>query len=411
MMKIKPLFFAIPIIISGSLFASATQKIVSFQPAVSAAERIKSVESLHGKVTREFHIVDALVAVFPDNVKDSQIYSLVGVVKVDDDKYLKWIEETPFILSLSSVDIALKQLKVSDFQISETIPVPTVPNISDEEKEIPWGVKRVNAAAAWPVTMGAGIKVAVIDTGIDYSHPDLQANYGGGYNAIISTTPPLDDHGHGTHVAGTIAAVRDFKGVVGVAPKTMLYGVKVLDNTGSGYISWIISGIEWAVDNNVDVMNMSLGSPNSVDSLAQAVTAAYKKGITIICAAGNTSGSVIYPAKYPESIAVSASDSSDKIASFSSRGPEIDFIAPGVMVYSTYYGSSYATMSGTSMASPHVAGLASLAVSLGADTPAKVKEALIKAAVSINLKPDEEGAGLINAGKLGSPQKTEKNTR
>lgn len=400
MMKITPSLLAILIILSGSLIASAAQKIISFQPAVSAAERGRSVESLNGKVLQEFHIINALVAVFPDNVKDSQIYSLGGVVRVDEDKYLKWIEEALPVLLLSSVAPALKLIATGDPGISETIPVPSLPNISDEEKEIPWGVKRVNASAVWPVTMGAGIKVAVIDTGVDYSHPDLQDNYAGGFNAIISTTPPLDDHGHGTHVAGTIAAVRDFKGVVGVAPKARLYGVKVLDNTGSGYISWIISGIEWAVDNNVDLINMSLGASYSVDSLAQAVTAAYKKGVTMICAAGNTAGSVIYPAKYPEAIAVSASDSSDKIASFSSRGPEIDFIAPGVSVYSTYYGSSYGTMSGTSMASPHVAGLASLAVSLGADTPDKVKEALTKAAASVNLKPDEEGAGLINAGKL-----------
>lgn len=253
-MKIKTLLLAIATIVSVSLFASANQKIISFQPVIAASERTKSIESLGGKVTREFHIIDALVAVFPNKITDANIYSLQGVTNVEKDKYIKWIELAPMALPLSLVETVLQQIKAGNHEISEASPMSVAPKMTDEEKEIPWGVKRVNASAAWPVTMGEGAKVAVIDTGIDYNHPDLKENYSGGYNVIISSSPPLDDHGHGTHVAGTIAAVRDFKGVVGVAPKAKIYGVKVLDNYGSGYVSWVITGIEWAADNKMNTL-------------------------------------------------------------------------------------------------------------------------------------------------------------
>jgi len=131
------------------------------------------------------------------------------------------------------------------------------------------------------------------------------------------------------------------------------------------------------------------------------VDKAKESGITVVCAAGNDSGPVNYPAKYDSVIAVSALGTDDKIAYFSSRGPEIDFIAPGVSVYSTYKGGGYKTMSGTSMASPHVAGLAALAVSAGAKTPDEVFEMLKKAASYLGLKPTEEGNGLIDASKIG----------
>ncbi|MEA3306250.1 MAG: S8 family serine peptidase, partial [Elusimicrobiota bacterium] len=124
------------------------------------------------------------------------------------------------------------------------------------------------------------------------------------------------------------------------------------------------------------------------------------KGITVVCAAGNDSGAVNYPAKYAETIGVSATTSSDAIAYFSSRGPEIDFAAPGYNIYSTYKDGKYKTMSGTSMACPHVAGLAALAVSLGHTSPAEVKEALTKASIDIGLEPNLQGKGLIQAGMI-----------
>lgn len=394
---------ALACLLAGASYASAGAKIITFAPSSKLADRISAVENAGGTVTKDLHIINALAAVFPDNVKDGAIYAMKSVRNVEEDLYLKWIEAAPEALPLSYAADGIGRLQ-DGTETAELLPVPAKPVVSPEEKEIPWGVKRVNAPGVWNATMGEGVTVAIIDTGMDYTHPDLARNYAGGYNAVKPETPPLDDHGHGTHVSGTIGAIRDRQGVAGVAPNVKLYAVKVLDANGSGSYSNIVDGIQWAADNKIQVINMSLGGGSGTPALAAVMTAADKAGVTIVCAAGNDSGPVGFPAKYPEAIAISASDSSDKIASFSSRGAEIAFIAPGVDIYSTYKGGSYKKLSGTSMASPHVAGLAALAVASGADTPVKVKAALKKAASSIGLKPTEEGAGMINAATLAGIQ-------
>ncbi len=396
------------VIFAGLLFAfaaaaQASQKIVSYESAFRGGAIVKSVESIGGQVTRQFKLIDALVAIFPDNIKDASIYSLAGVTSVEEDKYIKWIESEPLSMNavaLPSLANAMRTVR-ANAGWEASLPAAVRPVIDPNDKEIPWGVKRVNAAGLWNFTEGAGIKVAIIDTGIDYTHPDLKANYAGGYNTIVTTAPPLDDHGHGTHVAGTVAAVRNATGVVGVAPRASIYAVKVLDKNGSGSYSNVMAGIEWAAQNKMQVINMSLGGGGVDEPMKKMMTAAYEAGVTIVCAAGNDSGPVNYPAKYPEAIAVSASDSSDKLASFSSKGPEIAVIAPGVNIYSTGKGGGYKTMSGTSMACPHVAGLAALAISAGASTPAAAREALVKAAAKLpGLKPTDQGAGMIDAAKF-----------
>ncbi|MDO8806187.1 MAG: S8 family peptidase [Elusimicrobiota bacterium] len=390
------------VILAAAVSAQASQKIVSFEHAYKGAID-KSVESLGGTVTRKFTLIDSLVAVFPDNIKDSSIYALKGVTDVAEDSYTRWIEAAPASMTsvpLPSVESALDMIRTGE---GWEAPVFTAirPAADPAEKEIPWGVKRVNAAGAWSTNSGKGVKVAVVDTGVDFNHPDLASNYKGGYNAIISTAPPLDDHGHGSHVSGTIAAIRDLKGVVGVAPSVDLYGVKVLDKNGSGQYSWVVAGIEWAVMNGMNVINMSLGGSSGTEALRQIMIKSKEMGVAVVCAAGNSGGSVGYPAKYPEAIAVSASDSADKIASFSSRGPEIAVIAPGVNVYSVRKGGGYTTMSGTSMACPHVAGLAALAVGAGAQGSDAVRAALKAAATPLpGLTPVQQGAGLVDAAKF-----------
>jgi subtilisin family serine protease len=394
MMK-KIIVFLFVLSISANAFAS--QKIVMLKADKAITASREELSKLGGEIIKELPLINAVVVQFPDYIKDSQLYTLSFVDKVEDDKYIKWIEETSFNSNpLPSAESIIESVNSGDYLFD--LPAP---RISDEEKkEIPWGVSRVNAYNAWNYTQGDGVKVGVIDTGIDYNHPDLKPNYAGGYNIVKQNNDPMDDHGHGTHVAGTIAAVRDLKGVVGVAPKVKLYAVKVLDSNGSGQYSWIIDGIQWAVNNKMNVINMSLGGPSGSDALKAAIDAAYKAGVVIVCAAGNDSGPVNYPAKYDSAIAVSASDSSNKLASFSSRGAEIDFIAPGVSIYSTYKGGVYKTLSGTSMASPHMAGLAALVVGYGIKEPAKVVEVLKKSASSLGLKPEEEGYGLVDAAKI-----------
>ena len=388
------------VILAAAVSAQASQKIVSFEPAVRGGAIEKSVESIGGKITRKFTLIDSLVAVFPDNIKDASIYSLKGVTDVAEDSYIRWIEAAP--ASLDSVPLPSVESALSMIRTGEGWDAPVFGEIRpDADPEIPWGVKRVNAAAAWDYTAGQGVKVAIIDTGMDYTHPDLAANYKGGYNAIISTATPMDDHGHGTHVSGTIGAVKDLKGVVGVAPKVDLYAVKVLDKNGSGQYSWVVGGIEWAVMNGMNVINMSLGGGSGTEALKQIMIKSKEMGVAVVCAAGNDSGAVNYPAKYPEAIAISASDSADKLASFSSRGPEVAVIAPGVSIYSTKKGGGYTTMSGTSMACPHAAGLAALAVGAGAKGSDAVRAALAAAATPLpGLKPTDQGAGLVDAFKL-----------
>ncbi len=334
--------------------------------------------------------------------------ALRRILSIEEDRRVQWIESAPIsfqaapLPSFSGVMAGLSMPKAGAFRQN-----PLASQITAQRKEETWGINRIHASAAWPLTEGRGVKVAVIDTGIDASHPDLVGSVDGGYSAITATENPADyqdDNGHGSHVSGTIAAHRDGKGVVGVAPQARLYAVKVLDADGSGNLSDVIDGIVWAAKNHMDVANMSLGAPVDSAAMQRAVRFARGSGVVIVAAAGNSGGAVGFPGAYEDVIAVSASDFNDKLASFSSRGPEVDFIAPGVDVLSVKMGGGFISYSGTSMASPHVAGLAALVVSqgyVGRNGPDGVFAQLKKAAsVLPELTTEMQGDGMIDAGKL-----------
>jgi subtilisin family serine protease len=313
-----------------------------------------------------------------------------AVLLVEEDFYTDWLAGMP---ALQEVPLPMLRSVMAD--------LPKLRNKDASDGEAPWGIARVNAAGAWERTQGDGVKVAVVDTGIDFKHPDLAANYAGGTNVVDPKNSPMDDHGHGTHVAGTIAAVKDGQGVVGAAPRAKLYAVKVLDGDGGGNLSSILKGILWCADHGIQVANMSLGTARGSVFMRMALVYAKHRGVVVVAAAGNSGGDVSYPGAYEETLAVSASDSSDRIAEFSSRGKQVDFIAPGVGVKSTIPGGGYERYSGTSMAAPHVAGLAALAVSQGASGLAGVKAMLGAAAKPLEgLKPEEQGAGMIDAGLI-----------
>lgn len=242
---------------------------------------------------------------------------------------------------------------------------------SQPAEMLPWSVNRIDADLAWGASRGAGVKVAIIDTGLSKSHADLVGNLKGGVNFVfqkgrVDPNKWDDDNGHGSHVAGTVAAMDNDIGVIGVAPQAYLYAAKVLDRNGSGYLSDVVDGIYWARNNGMQVINMSLGCNCDTVSFKQAVDDAYASGVVVVAAAGNSGTSdgsgdtVIYPAKYDSVIAVAATDSTDKRAWWSSTGPAVELSAPGVNIYSTWKGTGYNTISGTSMASPHVAGTAAL---------------------------------------------------
>jgi subtilisin family serine protease len=237
-----------------------------------------------------------------------------------------------------------------------------------------WGVSRIGAGTS--ATAGAGVKVAVIDTGIDCNHPELKRDgvtiCDGGWDFVNNDNDPFDDNGHGTHVAGTIAAAKNGSGVVGVAPGVRLYALKVLGANGSGSFSSVIAALQWAVNNGIQVTNNSYGSGGDPGATVEAAFInANNAGVLNVASAGNSGAcppvgdTVGYPGHYDSVMAVAATASNDTRACFSSNGPDVEIAAPGSGVKSTVPGGGYASWSGTSMASPHVAGVAALVIASG----------------------------------------------
>ena len=215
-----------------------------------------------------------------------------------------------------------------------------------------WGLSHIFAPEAWALSTGAGVRVAVIDTGIDASHPDLQGQVLAGYDFVNADADPLDDHGHGTRMAGIIAAVsNNAEGVAGVAPQALLLPVKVLDAQGYGAYSAVASGIVYAADNGARVLNLSLSGPVQSAVLQDAVDYAAARGALVVAAAGNDGwDSPAYPAAARGAVAVSATTDADARASFSNYGNWIDIAAPGVDIVTTSTDHDYSSSSGTSPA-------------------------------------------------------------
>lgn len=269
-----------------------------------------------------------------------------------------------------------------------------------EAETIPWSISMISADKV-PST-GKGVKVAILDTGIDSSHPDLRGAVKGGYNAVGNSRSVRDRNGHGTHVAGIIASRKNRLGIRGIAPEVDLYAVKVLDDRGSGKVSDLIEGIEWAVQNKMDVINMSVGTKENNQTLREAVQNAARAGVIMVAAAGNNGPSpntVLYPAKYAEVISVGAVSKDRKIADFSARGAEVDIVAPGKDIYSTWPGGGYKTLSGTSMAAPHVTGVVAQLLSGGAGkSTSSIRSYIDSAAERLpGVSRIDQGSGLVNA--------------
>ncbi len=317
------------------------------------------------------------------------------------------------------------------------------PNIEvhaiDAELNNTWGVDRIDADLVHASgNKGTGIKVAIIDSGIDYTHPDLDANYAGGFDFVNNDNDPMDDNGHGTHVAGTVAAEDndDPASVVGVAPQAKLYALKVLSSSGSGSYSDVIAALEWAVDNGMQVTNNSYGSSGNPGSIVKAAfDNSYAAGVLHVAAAGNSGNcggkgdNVIYPAWWESLIAVGATNNSDGSPCSSSTGPDVELAAPGVSINSTVPtgncklcdNSGYKLLSGTSMASPHVAGTVALVLKSpenvgdynsdgtnetnadGVWTNVEARNVLQATAEDIGLPATWAGYGLVDAAAAAPP--------
>ncbi|MED4268253.1 S8 family peptidase [Priestia megaterium] len=241
-----------------------------------------------------------------------------------------------------------------------------VPN--DSFYPFQYGPQKVQAPSAWDVTRSnSGIKIAIVDTGVQLNHPDLTSKLFPGYNFVDGNTNPNDGNGHGTHVAGiAAAATNNVSGIAGMAPLASILPLRALDNTGNGTLNNIANAIIYAADQGAQVINLSLGGSQGSVTLENAINYAWGKGSVILAAAGNEgTNTLTYPAYYENAIAVASTDSNDQRSSFSNYGTWVEVAAPGSNILSTYIGSNYAYLSGTSMACPHVAGLAALLAAQG----------------------------------------------
>lgn len=284
-------------------------------------------------------------------------------------------------------------------------------------EQVDWGLKLLGVPDLWKTTLGRGIKVAVLDTGCQLGHPDLTGAVALAQN--FTRDGDRDVQGHGTHVAGTIAARRNERGVVGVAPDCELLVAKVLGDDGNGSSANVAAGVRWAVQHGAAIVSMSLGSPQPAEDIAEAIKDAVAKGVFVICAAGNEGpgmNTVNYPARLPETIAVAAVDRYGRVADYSSRGPQVDIAAPGSDVLSTWNNSGYSRISGTSMATPFVSGIVALVLSAAkagvVPQPSGVdglRKLLAEHATDLGPsgRDPASGFGLIAPGKMLAPSAAE----
>ncbi|MGV8082048.1 MAG: S8 family serine peptidase [Coriobacteriia bacterium] len=280
---------------------------------------------------------------------------------------------------------------------------------TDPDFSLQWGLSRIGAPAAWDVTDGAGVTVAIVDSGIDLIHPEFtgRINTVDDYDFVNGDSTALDDEGHGTHVAGIVAAAMNnatgSHGVVGVADECTILPIKVISTKGTSTAAQVADGIMWAADHGADVINLSLGSESYSKAVDQAVLYAVAKDIVVVAASGNDSAyGILYPARLDNVIGVGATTSLDERSSFSNYGPGLDVCAPGSEILSTYPTSTYAYASGTSMAAPHVSGVVALLRAEHPDwTRTQVERQLTLTAYDLGAvgRDDYFGYGLVQADK------------
>jgi serine protease len=397
-------------------------------------------------VSSDEYVADELVVDFRDDEPADRIEALAKQYGV----HFQAVSDETAVDKIFTVDTgdagilaalrANPDVEAADFELLYSIPedvlaaeeegLPANQEIDPSHKDFPndpkykyqWHLEQIHAKQAWKGSQGEGVIVAVIDTGVA-KVPDLaNTELVPGFNFVNNTADATDDHGHGTHVAGTIAqSTHNGVGVAGVAFKAKIMPIKVLSARGSGSVSGIAEGIRWAADHGAKVINMSLGGPMASSVLSKAVKYAHDKGVVVVCAAGNDGrGKVSYPAAYPGAFAVAATQFDESTTFYSNWGKEIDIAAPGgntrvdqnndgmmdgvlqnTVVPGNTSQNDYLLFMGTSMASPHVAGVAALVVGAGVTNPDKVEQILKDTARQPKLKPKDSanryGAGIVDA--------------
>jgi len=396
------------------------RKIIVFKEETPDQEKVDLVNRFQAKVLKKLAIVNGLALTLPPEAV-SQLAQDPRVVRIDPDveisaavwprkkrissqgwcdrfPWLPWCRPTP--TPKPTATPTPTPTDPSPTPTSTPVPPSPTPTPVPDHQPVPWNIAQVKAPEAWSSSTGNEVKVAVIDSGIDINHPDLANNIAGCLNLIRPWRSCQDDNGHGTHVSGIIAAEDNPIGVVGAAPQAKIYALKVLDRRGRGYLSDLLEALDWVMKNNIEVVNMSLSTRSDIASLREAVEEVSNAGIIQVAAAGNygpDEESLTYPAKYPQVIAVAATDKNNHVSSFSSRGAELDLAAPGEEVFSTYPRNSYRIMSGTSMAAPHVSGAVALRLFLyPEETPGEIEAILENTADPLPYPATAAGAGLLN---------------
>jgi len=372
---------------ANSLYISEEEGIIEENPAVPETKTNTTPEDKKGVIEEDTS--RQVLSIGKTLTKEE-------IANIEDEYSVTFTTDTPKngIYVINTTDETNTKTLTEDLNATVETDIP----VKMSADKVDWGITRIGADKIWDKSTGSGIKVAVIDTGVDLLHTDLSANISTGYDFVNNDASPMDDNGHGTHVAGIIASVQNGIGVIGAANAAKVMPVKVLNNQGYGYLSDVAKGIYYAADNGARVINLSLGAPSDSLTLKAAVDYAVKKGVVVVAAAGNDGGQTCsYPAAYASVICVVATDTYNKLASFSNIGGEL--AAPGVYNYSTYPGNLYKYMSGTSMSTPHVAGSVAVVMSLCKDcTSTQVKDILHNTAVDLGVTGKDSifGYGLVD---------------
>jgi subtilisin family serine protease len=401
----------------GASVASAQnlRKIVIFQDSTLLADQQQVVAQSGGSVVHILSLINAWAVQLP----------AVGTAEA-----LAFLQGNPLVQGV--YDDLVGMVDGGSHPICIASALPPVP------QSYPWGLQTIDVPAVHPQWQGSGVTVAVLDTGIDVSHPELSPRIIGGYNARAGEVLYVDDNGHGTHMAGIIAADLNnpVAGIIGVAPQASFLAVKVLDQYGAGYLSDLIAGLQWVSNNGIPLaklVNMSVGFSSDSPPLQKAIQSLYTSGVIMVASAGNrcaqspgqedgggdecvggpalvcdpTQTAVKYPAAYPWVLAVAATDFYDDITAYSLSGTQVDVAAPGgskatgIRILSTHTGGGYGWGSGTSQAAAHVTGAVALALQLQPGLSfTEVRSVLQTTAVDLGYPSTQQGAGLINVSHM-----------
>ena len=330
------------------------------------------LENIENKEERNEYLVSYKEAFDKNKIKDiKKVYSKFDILKIDSN--------------ITDIENLIEDFNIEYMELDQGIE-----SLGDN---IPYNIEKTKAPSAWNLTKGNNVKVAILDTGVS-QHLDLAI--AGGYSVI--TEDYNDNNGHGTAVSGVVSALLNNEGLAGIAPEADIYAVKIMEDS-SGYLSDAIAGVEWAIENNMDIISMSFGMESYSQIFKEVIEEAYNNNILLIAATGNNGeNNILYPAAYSDVIAVGAINENNEKALFSNYGFELELVAPGVDINTTYLGEGYIVTSGTSFAAPHVAGVAALIKSYNQSlTNSQIRAKLRNDALDLGEqgKDDYYGFGLV----------------